>query len=214
MALRKLPVNVSSFKRMMQENYIYVDKTRIIHDILERERFLFLSRPRRFGKSLLVSTLAELFSGNKEFFKDLWIGKHSTYHWQQYPVIQLDFSTLAVKTTHDFEVNISRKIEILGEDFGIDVTQEPLLGLKLERLISELSKRNPVAILIDEYDYPLLNNLNQTDIFLTSFQRPFADKIFFSRSCVPLFIFISSKILFGDTLPLAQKIFSGSYCTG
>jgi predicted AAA-ATPase/PD-(D/E)XK nuclease superfamily protein len=163
MALKKLPINISSFKRMMQDNYIYVDKTRIIYDILEREKFLFLSRPRRFGKSLLVSTFAELFSGNRELFKDLWIGKHSTYDWRQYPVIQLDFSSLSVETVDEFKISLIEAINVIAEQYGLNLSQTPLLNDKLLKLIRELSIKNKVAILIDEYDYPLLTNLNKTE---------------------------------------------------
>jgi predicted AAA-ATPase/PD-(D/E)XK nuclease superfamily protein len=164
MILKKLPINISSFKRMMQDNYLYVDKTRIIYDILEREKFLFLSRPRRFGKSLLVSTFAELFSGKKELFKDLWIGKHSTYDWQEYPVIQFDFSSFLVGTTDEFNISLIRAIEHIAKSYTIDLSQEPFFNNKLLQLITELSSRNRVVILIDEYDYPLLNNINRAEI--------------------------------------------------
>jgi hypothetical protein len=148
---------------MIEENYIYVDKTEIIYNILERERFLFLSRPRRFGKSLLVSTLADLFSGNKELFKDLWIGKHSNYDWQEYPVIQFDFSNLSVLTADKVEITLSQELDLIGKRFGIDVTPELFSNRKIKFLIEELSKRNKVAVLIDEYDYPLLNNIHRVE---------------------------------------------------
>jgi predicted AAA-ATPase/PD-(D/E)XK nuclease superfamily protein len=163
MALKKLAINVSNFRRMIEENYLYIDKTNIIYDILEREKFLFLSRPRRFGKSLLVSTLAELFNGNKELFKDVWIGKHSTYDWQQYPVIQFDFSNLSVRTVDEFNISLMSAIEHIAKSYHIDLSQELLLNAKLLQLITELSTKNRVAILIDEYDYPLLNNLNRVE---------------------------------------------------
>jgi predicted AAA-ATPase/PD-(D/E)XK nuclease superfamily protein len=165
MALKKLPVNISHFKTMIDENYIYVDKTRIIYNILEREKFLFLSRPRRFGKSLLVSTFAELFRGNRELFKDLWIGKQSDYDWQQYSVIQLDFSSLAVRNEIQFQESLSRVLEKIGKQYDIDLSQEPaLITSKILHLIEELRKKNKVAILIDEYDAPLLANIDNEEI--------------------------------------------------
>jgi predicted AAA-ATPase/PD-(D/E)XK nuclease superfamily protein len=165
MALKKLPINISNFRTMVEENFIYVDKTKIIYEILKRERFLFLSRPRRFGKSLLVSTLAELFSGNRELFNDLWIGKHSNYNWQQYPVIQLDFSSLAVRNEEQFQESLSRVLEKIGKHYEVDLSQEPtLITAKILHLIEELSKRNKVVILIDEYDAPLLANINNEEI--------------------------------------------------
>ena len=71
--LKKLPLGISTFSEIIQENYVYVDKTEHIYQMVTGGKYYFLSRPRRFGKSLLVSTLAELFSGNKELFKNLWI---------------------------------------------------------------------------------------------------------------------------------------------
>ena len=71
--MKKLPFSVSSFEMMIRDDYLYVDKTRTIYELIEAKRFYFLSRPRRFGKSLLVSTLKSLFLGQRELFKGLWI---------------------------------------------------------------------------------------------------------------------------------------------
>jgi Predicted AAA-ATPase len=92
--LPNLPKDVSTFDTIISNNYIYVDKTKYIYDLYSAgDRYYFLSRPRRFGKSLLISTLKELFSGNKKLFNGLWIGS-SDYTWQEYPVIYLDFSAI------------------------------------------------------------------------------------------------------------------------
>jgi hypothetical protein len=93
--MKYLSRNISDFSTMITGNYLYVDKTRHIYNLYATgDRFHFLSRPRRFGKSLFVSTLKELFSGNRELFKELWI-YHSPYNWQPYKVIHLDFSIIA-----------------------------------------------------------------------------------------------------------------------
>ena len=81
--MKLLPVDVSCFPLMMRKNYLYIDKTQIIHGLITKRQFYFLSRPRQFGKSLLISTLKEIFSGNKKLFKDLWIGQHSDYDMVQ-----------------------------------------------------------------------------------------------------------------------------------
>lgn len=83
--MKKLPIDLSTLKVMLSEDYLYVDKTEQIYNLIMKGRYYFLSRPRRFGKSLLISTLSEIFSGNRNLFKDLWIGK-STYDWQEYPL--------------------------------------------------------------------------------------------------------------------------------
>ena len=84
--MKNIPVDLSTFSKLMHEGYLYIDKTEQIFNLLKGgERYSFLSRPRRFGKTLLLSTLKSLFSGDKELFKNLWIGKYSNYHWQTYP---------------------------------------------------------------------------------------------------------------------------------
>lgn len=82
--MKKLPIDLSTLKEMLSEDYLYVDKTEHIYNLITKGRYYFLSRPRRFEKSLLTSILLEIFSGNRELFKNLWIGK-SSYDWQQYP---------------------------------------------------------------------------------------------------------------------------------
>ena len=158
--MQKLPVDVSSFELMRKGNYLYIDKTRIIHHLITARRLYFLSRPRRFGKSLLISTLKELFSGNKKLFKDLWIEKHSNYTWPKHPVLHFDFSELSYSSIEKFEVSMARSLERIGKSFGLDVSNEPLINAQLQTLIEELAKKNRVVILVDEYDAPLLNNLN------------------------------------------------------
>src|SRR5476651_1577321 len=101
--MKYLPTDVSSFTRMMTGNYLYVDKTEDIYRLFNGgSQYYFLSRPRRFGKSLLISTLHELFSGNKELFKDLWIST-SDYKWEQYPIVKLDFSTIGYRTPEQLD---------------------------------------------------------------------------------------------------------------
>src|SRR5437870_5123237 len=91
--MQRLAINISTFSTLREQNCVYIDKTEHIYNLITQARFYFLSRPRRFGKSLLVSTLEELYSGNRELFKDLWIDAHSDYTWPQHPIIHLDFST-------------------------------------------------------------------------------------------------------------------------
>jgi hypothetical protein len=86
---RKLPVGIQDFETIRTENYLYVDKTELIYQMITRGQVYFLSRPRRFGKSLLISTLHAIFRGKKHLFKDLWIGQ-SDYTWEEYPIIELN----------------------------------------------------------------------------------------------------------------------------
>ncbi|MBA3954227.1 ATP-binding protein [Candidatus Dependentiae bacterium] len=158
--MKYLPTDVSSFKVMRTQNYLYVDKTKDIYDLFSGgSRYYFLSRPRRFGKSLLVSTLKELFSGNKELFNGLWIST-SNYDWQKYPVIHLDFSIIDHETTQELKLSIDWALDEIARNYNLDISKAPTSGAKLVLLIRELSKINKVVILIDEYDKPLLDHLH------------------------------------------------------
>jgi len=144
---------------MIEDDYLYIDKTEIIHHLITKRRLYFLSRPRRFGKSLLISTLKEIFSGNKKLFKDLWIGK-SDYKWPEHPIIQLDFSNLGFETSQEFKLDLMSELETIAEQHQLDISKFSTPSSKLKALIQGLAKTNTVAILIDEYDAPLLNNLD------------------------------------------------------
>ncbi len=161
--MKKLPIDVSTFSTMINGNYTYVDKTQYIYNLIESGRFYFLSRPRRFGKSLLISTLKELFLGNKDLFKGLWIDS-SDYTWQQHPVIHLNFSDLDIETSPELKISLSWELESIAQEYGIDVSDAPSAGSKLKKLVKELAKKSPVVILIDEYDYPLINNLSKITV--------------------------------------------------
>ncbi len=87
---KKLPVGDSSFERMREEDLLYVDKTRHIHRMLSEGMFYFVARPRRFGKSLTVSTIRCLFQGRKDLFDGLWIGERGGLEWKEHPTVLID----------------------------------------------------------------------------------------------------------------------------
>ncbi|MDM8562791.1 AAA family ATPase [Candidatus Marithioploca araucensis] len=97
--MKKLPLGIQTFSEMIKEGYLYIDKTQKIAELLQAGKYLFLSRPRRFGKSLLVSTLSEIFSGNQALFQGLYI--YDKIDWQSYPVIVIDFNHISY-TTDEF----------------------------------------------------------------------------------------------------------------
>src|SRR5579872_4419292 len=105
--MKYLPTDISTFSTMMTGNYIYVDKTQYIYNLFSGgTRLYFLSRPRRFGKSLLISTLKELFCANRALFKGLWI-ESSDYQWIEYPVIHFDFAQIGHDTVENLTSNLS-----------------------------------------------------------------------------------------------------------
>jgi len=93
--MRKLPLGIQNFKEIITGDYVYVDKTQYIYQLINDTKYYFLSRPRRFGKSLLLDTIGEVFRGNKGLFRGLWIYDSSDYSFDKHPVIRLDMSSIA-----------------------------------------------------------------------------------------------------------------------
>ncbi len=155
--LRKLPLDLSTFRNLRNAHYLYVDKTKYAYEMLTGGRCYFLSRPRRFGKSLLVSTLKEILTGNRELFDDLWIAT-SDYRWEKHGVIELDLSTLGIDSPESFKTGICHALEEIVADYSLSVevgTDSPELALR--GVVKALYGRfGHVAILIDEYDNPIL----------------------------------------------------------
>jgi hypothetical protein len=136
-----------------------VDKTENIYQMVKNPKGVyFLSRPRRFGKSLLISTLEQIFSGNKELFKDLWIYK-SDYEWKKHPVIRIDFSSIKPKTEDELIQVIIDKIDTIAKKNSIKLEKRTYYQ-KFEELIYKLADKKNIVILIDEYDKPLIDNID------------------------------------------------------
>src|SRR5579862_5434217 len=161
--MKYLPLDLSTFSTMMTQNYVYVDKTKYIYDLFSGgSRLYFLSRPRRFGKSLLISTLKELFLGNRHLFKGLWIDS-SDYQWIQYPIIHLDFANIGHETTDDLKKSLSWRLQAIANEYSIDISAAPTTNDQLSYLITQLAHINKVVILVDEYDKPILDHINNLE---------------------------------------------------
>ena len=160
--LKPLPVSTSTFRKIIQGDYLYVDKTKWIYELI-REPFgvYFLSRPRRFGKSLLISTLDEIFQGNRELFQGLWL-YNSPYQWEQYPIIRIDFGRNPVQSAAELERSIQRILQRLARQHQVKLG-EGSCAEQFDDLIFELSTQNQVVILIDEYDKPILDNIENLE---------------------------------------------------
>jgi hypothetical protein len=159
--MKNLSRDLSTFSTLITGNYVYVDKTEHIYNLYATgDRYHFLSRPRRFGKSLLISTLKELFSGNKELFNNLWISA-SDYSWQKRPVIHLDFSAIAQETPHDLTESLNQHLKAIADSYGLLLDENSRLPEeKLEALVIALAHTHKVVVLIDEYNYPLLGHMS------------------------------------------------------
>ena len=161
MKLKRLPIGQSTFENIIKNNQIYIDKTKRIYDLITNTEFNFLSRPRRFGKSLLISTLKNIFLGNKELFKDLWI-YNSNWQWEKYPVIVIDFNAVVTDTVENLIYSIGKCFEEKAASFGISL-EENLIKLKFRELIIKVYEKTKkqVIILIDEYDKPIITHLGE-----------------------------------------------------
>lgn len=158
--MRLLPLNVQSFRRMREDDNIYVDKTALIHRLAQNKNNFFLSRPRRFGKSLLCSTLKCYFEGRRELFRGLAIDALET-EWKRYPVLHLDFNSnnyqLGIGVLDDL---IDRALGAMAAAYGITLTSASQGGRFGELLLKvHESTGMPVVLLFDEYDKPLLETI-------------------------------------------------------
>jgi hypothetical protein len=160
--MRNLPIGTQSFLKLREGNAIYVDKTKLIHQIATEGTYYFFSRPRRFGKSLLVSTLKELYKRNKSAFEGLWIENY--WDWNKSnPVIHISFDALSYNQM-GLEKAIISELHGIAKEYNIDISTDNYKA-KFEELIQKLfSKYGKVVILIDEYDCPITDFLESKKI--------------------------------------------------
>jgi len=108
--LQKLPIGNPSFEIIRRDNQLYVDKTRYVFKMADEGMYYFMSRPRRFGKSLTVSTLRCLFQGEKELFEGLWIAANTNWEWKKHPVIMIDFNEISNDTSENLKLSLSEDL--------------------------------------------------------------------------------------------------------
>lgn len=157
------PIGIQSFEIIRKEGYAYIDKTDHIWRLATTGKYYFLSRPRRFGKSLLISTFEAYFKGKKELFKGLEIYEREK-DWIDYPVLRLDFSGASYTTPEVLKAKIRAFLSNYETLYSIENT-ETIESVRLDSLIGKIHKKTglPVVILIDEYDKPVLDNLSEDD---------------------------------------------------
>ena len=161
-AVKRLTTSIYSFEKIINEEKLYVDKTEYIWNLIQDAGTYFLARPRRFGKSLTVSTLEAVFQGKKELFKGLAI-YDKPYDWKPHPVIHLDFANCMAQTADELDAFIFDKLAMTAAQFGLEL-QGSSNPTRFERLIGDLSRQDSVVILVDEYDKPILNNVKNPNV--------------------------------------------------
>lgn len=160
MTERKLPIGIQTFERLREEDYLYVDKTDLIYELVKLGVPYFLSRPRRFGKSLLISTIKAYFEGRKELFEGLKIAEKEKY-WIKYPVLHFDFSKNGYSTHEKLKTQLNKLLSSFEKQYGIipDTDDEPI---RFDTIIETAAEKTgkKIVVLVDEYDKPMLDALN------------------------------------------------------
>ena len=164
MTRRKLPIGIQTFRKIREGGYYYVDKTAYMRQLVDEGKHYFLSRPRRFGKSLFLDTLKELFEGSEALFEELDI--HRQWDWSVcHPVLRLSFGGGDFKEPGFLEANFMEKLAAIEREAQLSVEYATAPG-RFAALIAALHRQagQPVAVLVDEYDKPILDALEAPDI--------------------------------------------------
>jgi hypothetical protein len=165
--MKKLPIGIQTFSEIIEGNYVYVDKTEIAYNLVNEFKYVFLSRPRRFGKSLFLDTLKEIFEGNKELFKGLYI--YDKWNWEEkYPVIKISWDG-KLQSIQDLEDKARAVFKFNQQNLKLECENTENSAICFEELIRLAYEKynQKVVILIDEYDKPILDvidNLEQAKL--------------------------------------------------
>ncbi|MEA3239958.1 MAG: AAA family ATPase, partial [Pseudomonadota bacterium] len=161
--MKKLPIGIQSFADIRNSNYCYADKTPLIAELVEQGKFYFLSRPRRFGKSLLIDTIAEAFAGNRELFKGLYL--ENNWDWEtRYPVIRIDFAESILDSRERLDEKLCQQVDDSALLYELHLERKDPSD-RLHEFIRKLHHKTgqPVVVLVDEYDKPILDNITNPE---------------------------------------------------
>lgn len=164
MSRKKLPIGIQTFARIREDGCYYVDKTGFALQLIEEGSYYFLSRPRRFGKSLFLDTLAELFTGNEPLFRSL--AAHDKWDWgKRYPVVRISFGGGVIRDAADLETKIDELLTINEQALGVTCTLRDSRARFAELIrLAQGATGERVVVLVDEYDKPILDNLTRPEI--------------------------------------------------
>ena len=196
----RYPIGIQTFSEMIRGKYVYIDKTDIVWQMANGAKFSFLSRPRRFGKSLLSSTLHSYFDGDRALFEGLKIMQYET-EWNSYPVLHFDLSTAksratAIELSRALALQVTPYERLYGADESETTPGERLHGI-IQRAYQQTGRQ--VAVIVDEYDAPLLDVLHQ-DALLADFRRVMQEFYQPLKACEPMirFCFITGITKFSQ----------------
>ena len=159
------PIGIQNFEKIREGGYIYVDKTAMIYDLVKSGTYYFLSRPRRFGKSLLLSTMEAYFKGKKELFKGLAI-EESEKEWAGYPVLHLDLNGKKYDSPQALTDNINYYLTLWDKELDTDTSSANDIEIRFKQIIDVACEKTgkKAVILIDEYDKPIVDNLGNPEL--------------------------------------------------
>jgi Predicted AAA-ATPase/PD-(D/E)XK nuclease superfamily len=160
MPIQNYPLGQQDFREIIREGKLYVDKTHFIHQLIKTQKYYFLSRPRRFGKSLFLSTLNYLFQGEKELFKGLYV--YDKWKFEEYPIIRISFSNIGYRTMGLVNA-ISNELLDISKNNNIEISHDKhIIDKVFQELIQKLNQKyqKGVVVLIDEYDKPIIDYLD------------------------------------------------------
>jgi len=161
--MKLLPIGIQTFRDIIEGGFYYVDKTQFIPKLTSK--YYFLSRPRRFGKSLFLDTLKEAFSGNKELFKGLYL--YDNWNWEKkYPVVNINFTSGVMSSSQLLKKNIHHILETNARRYELNLEEKEIINIKFEELITKIYQKHnmPAVVLVDEYDKPILDAIENIEV--------------------------------------------------
>ena len=160
-----MPIGIQTFEKIRVDNAVYVDKTAFVESLVRNGKPYFLIRPRRFGKSLFLSTLRSYFEGRKDLFEGLAISKTET-EWKQYPVFYFDFNVGDFTTEENFRNSLGLKLDSYEKIYGVRNPNATSPADRFSNLLQQAHEQTGLqaVVLVDEYDKPLLNAIDDQNL--------------------------------------------------
>ena len=161
--MKKLPIGIQTFQNLIEEGYYYVDKTPFVQSLADLGKYYFLSRPRRFGKSLFLSTIKAAYQGKKDLFQGFHL--HDHWNWDKvHPVVHVSFGSGVIRDIEELQTTFAEILYDHSQEYGLTYTKKSLKG-RFAELIHSLHEQysRGVVVLVDEYDKPILDNIEKTD---------------------------------------------------
>lgn len=158
----KYPIGIQTFERIIKEGYVYIDKTDLVYSLIQDSPICFLSRPRRFGKSLLLSTIKSYFLGKRDLFKGLRIDELET-EWKKYPVFHIDFNGINFTRANALENSLSDYVNVWEQEYGVAQNKALSIGERFAKVLAAAHRQTNLGcvVLIDEYDKPMLDVMGE-----------------------------------------------------